>query len=176
MKQTNEINTLTLFAQPYDITASGFYFKDFESYQKQASNLRNEFGQKVEEFEIQFIDGENIDCDFFKALSIHQGDIEAFFEACNNWTEDEKINVIIAVGECGYDFNLESDEPDQFDIELYECDSLKELAEQFIEEGFYGEIPENIRYYLDTDLMARDLGMDYTQIEIGGTNYIYCCP
>ena len=175
MKQTNEINTLTLFAQPYDISASGFYFQDFESYQKQAAKLRNDAGQIVEEFEIQLIDGESIDCDLFNALSIHQGDIEGFFEACDDWTEGEKIKVIIAVGECGYDFNLESDDPDQFEIDLYECESLKELAEQFIEEGIYGVIPKNIRYYSDIDLMARDLGTDYSEIEIDNTKYIYRC-
>lgn len=178
MEQKNNasiLNTVALFAQPYDITANGFYFQDYESYQEEFDNLRNEFGQKVEEFEIQFIDGEIINCDLFNALSIHQGDIENFFDACENWSEDEKIKVIIAVGECGYDFNLENDNPDQFDMELYECDSLKDLAEQFIEEGIYGEIPENIRYYLDIELMARDLEMDYSEIEIDGTNYVYRC-
>lgn len=178
MEQNNSnstLDTVAFYAQPYDITATGFYFQDYESYKEQVSSLRNEFGEKVEEFEIQFIDGESIDCDLFNALSIHQGSISAYFEACDNWTEEEKINVIIAVGECGYDFNLKNDHPDQFDITLYECNSLKELAEQFIEEGLYGEIPENIRYYLDTDLMARDLGMDYSEIEIGGTHYIYRC-
>jgi len=175
MKQTNEINALSLFAQPYDITAMGFYFGDFEDYQEKVEKLRNSSGQPVEEFEIQFIDGESIDCDLFNALEVHQGDIEAFFEACQDWEEDEKIKVIIAVGECGYDFNLESDNPDQFDVTLYECDSLKDLAEQFIEEGVYGEIPKNIRFYLDMELMGRDLGADYSEIEIDGTNYIYRC-
>ena len=175
MKQANKINELTLFAQPYDITAIGFYFENFDDYKEKAKKLRNSSGQPVEEFEVQFIDGESIDCDLFNALEIHQGNIEAFFEACENWSEDEKIKVIIAVGECGYDFNLENDNPDQFDVELYECDSLKDLAEQFIEEGVYGEIPQNIRFYLDTELMARDLGMDYSEIEIDSTKYVYRC-
>ncbi|MCK5555727.1 MAG: antirestriction protein ArdA, partial [Alphaproteobacteria bacterium] len=60
-----------------------------------------------------------------------------------------------------------------FDIELYELDSLKDLAEQFIEEGLFGEIPENIRFYLNYDAIARDLGMDYSETRLNGTNYIY---
>ena len=175
MKHTNETNALTLFAQPYDITAAGFYFESFDDYIEKTNKLRNSSGQPVEEFEIQFIDGESIDCDLFNALEIHQRDIEAYFEACDNWADDEKIKVIIAVGECGYDFSLENDNPDQFDVELYECDSLKDLAEQFVEEGIYGKIPQNIRYYLDTELMARDLGMDYSEIEINNTKYVYRC-
>ncbi len=61
-----------LFAQPYDISASGFYFNTAEEYTTQASKLRNSYGQPVEEFELQFIDGESIDADLFKALNVNQ--------------------------------------------------------------------------------------------------------
>ena len=115
MKHNNKINELTLFAQPYDINEMGFYFESFDDYKEKADKLRNSSGQPVEEFEIQLIEGASIDCDLFNALQVHQGDIEAFFEAFDNWTDDEKIKVIIAVGECGYDFNLENDNPDRED-------------------------------------------------------------
>ena len=51
----------TLHAQPYDITATGLYFKTAAEYDDKSDSLRNEYGQPVEEFEIQFIDGEGID-------------------------------------------------------------------------------------------------------------------
>ena len=127
------------------------------------------------EYEIQFIDGDDLDCDLFKALSIHQGNLHHYFTACEDWDEDQKIKVIIAVGEAGYDFNPEKDDPDDFDIDLYELDTLRDLAEQFIDEGLFGEIPENIRFYLDYNAIARDLGMDYTEIRLNGANYIYRC-
>ena len=111
----------------------------------------------------------------FKALGVHQGNFPSYLEAAEEWSEDEKIKVIIAVGEAGYKFNLGEDTPDQFDIDLYELDSLKDLAEQFVEEGLFGEIPTNIQNYLDYDAIARDLGMDYSEITIDGTNYIYRC-
>jgi len=50
-----------LYAQPYDITANGFYFETVEEYNTQASKLRNSYGQPVEKFELQFIDGEGND-------------------------------------------------------------------------------------------------------------------
>ncbi|MBP7722627.1 MAG: antirestriction protein ArdA [Alphaproteobacteria bacterium] len=87
----------------------------------------------------------------------------------------EKRGQPIAVGEAGYNFDPETDDPDDFDIDLYELDTLRDLAEQFIDEGLFGEIPENIRFYLDYDAIARDLGMDYTEIRLNGTNYIYRC-
>ncbi len=109
----------------------------------------------------------------FKALGIHQGDIPSFFDAVDDWEDWQKINVILAVGEAGYDFNLEQDNPDQFDIQIYECDRMEDLVIEFIDEGLFGEIPEALQNYIDFDAIGRDLSMDYTQTCIAGTNYIY---
>lgn len=165
----------TLFAQPYDISANGFYFETVADYEDKASKLFNSYGQFVEEFEIQFIDGDSLDCALFRALGVHQGNFSAYLEAVEDWSADDKIKLIIAVGETGYNFDFEKDSPDQFDIDLYELDSLKDLAEQFVEEGLFGNIPASIQNYLDYDAIARDLGMDYSEIRIDGTNYIYRC-
>lgn len=163
-----------LHAQPYNIDASGFYFDSLDSYQSQAKGLWDSFGQAVEEFEIQFIDGEDIDLALFEALHIHQGSIGVFFEAVEDWDEDDKTRVIIAIGECGYSFDPGS-RPDEFDLDIYELDSLKELAEQFVDDGLFGDIPDTIRAYLDMDAIARDLGMDYTEATIAGRRLIYRC-
>jgi hypothetical protein len=165
----------TLFAQPYDISAHGFYFETAADYEEKADKLCNAYRQPVEEFEMQFIDGENIDCELFRALGVHQGNFAAYLEAIEDWSADDKIKVIIAVGEAGYKFEIGKDTPDPFDVDLYELDSLKELAEQFVEEGLYGVIPASIQNYLDYEAIARDLGMDYSEIRIDGTNYIYRC-
>jgi len=74
-----------------------------------------------------------------------------------------------------YNFDYSSDDPDGYDIDIYELDSLRDLAEHFIEEGLFGNISGNIRYYLDLDAIARDLGMDYSEATIAGKNYIFRC-
>ena len=51
----------TLYAQPYDISATGFYFDSLEEYTQKAAKNFNSFGGLVEEYELQFIDGERID-------------------------------------------------------------------------------------------------------------------
>jgi antirestriction protein len=165
--------TTLLFAQPYDICANGFYFSNVEDYETKAENLLNQYGQPVEEFEIQFIDGENIDAKLFTALGIHQGNLPSFFEIVEEWDNDDKVKVFLAVGECGYSFEVESDTPDQFDMDIYEMNSLKELAVDFVEQGLLGDIPDNIQRYLDYDAIAYDLGMDYSEATIDGTHYIY---
>ena len=166
---------IVLYAQPYDIEANGFYFSSLDEYNLRLSTLKNAFGLPVEEFELQFIDGARIDADLFKALGVHQGNFPAYLEAVDDWSADDKIKVIIAVGEAGYTFDLGNDTPDQFDIDLYELDSLKDLAEQFVEEGLFGEIPKSLQNYIDYEAIARDLGMDYSEIRIDGTNYVYRC-
>lgn len=164
-----------LFAQPYDISALGFYFSDGEEYQKKASKLRNSAGEPVEEFEIQFIDGESIDAELFKAVGINQMNLLALLDAVGNWDEWQKIKVIIAVGEVGYSFDPNTDNPDDFDIDIYELDTLQELAKQFIDEGLFGEIPESLQFYINYEVIARDLAMDYSETCIAGKNLIYRC-
>lgn len=165
----------TFYAQPYDLAAQGFYFSDAQTYRRNITSIVNDYGDPVEEFEIQFIDGESIDAELAKALGLYQGNVLAFMEVIDNWDDDQKTAVIIAVGECGYQFDLQTDDPDSLDVTLYPARTLKELAEQFVEEGLFGEIPEQLRAYLDYDAIARDLAMDYSETTIGGTALVYHC-
>lgn len=164
-----------LYAQPYDTSATGFFFESTEEYQQKAARLRNSSGLPVEEFEIQFIDGEDIDAELFRALGIHQGSFSAFLERVDEWSESDKQKVIIAAGECGYRFDPAKDSPDDLDVDIYEMDSLRDLAVYFVEEGLYGEIPEQLQYYIDYEAIGRDLGMDYAETRIAGKNLIYRC-
>ena len=70
---------IKLYAQPYDISATGFYFDSADDYFNKYDNCRNDYGEQVEEFEIQFIDGDLIDVELFKALDINQATISDFF-------------------------------------------------------------------------------------------------
>ncbi|NRA88904.1 MAG: antirestriction protein ArdA, partial [Rhizobiales bacterium] len=159
----------------YDISATGFYFESSEQYNEHIKNAVNGYGEPVEEFEIQFIDGDDIDCDLAKAWCLNQCNFGQFFDAVDEWDENQKQHYIIAVGECGYSHNQLEDDPENIDIDIYQLDSLKELAEQFIDDGLFGEIPESIQYYIDYDAVARDLGMDYSETNIAGQNLIYRC-
>lgn len=162
------------YAQPYDISATGFFFVTMKEYDEKYTACQNDFGGQVEEFEIQFIDGETIDAELFKALGIHQGNIHHFIEKVDEWEEHEKQALIIAVGECGYNFDIaDNDLRVTENVDIYLIDSMRELAMQFVDEGLYGEIPSSISFYLDYDAMARDLAVDYSETSIAGTNIIY---
>ncbi|MGF0540234.1 antirestriction protein ArdA [Agrobacterium sp. ES01] len=163
------------FAMPYDISATGFYFQDEKSFRQRIGKVRNAYGQPVEEFEIQFIDGEAIDCTFANAWGINQANIGQFMQAVDEWDEGQKLRFIIAVGECGYSFDPANVDPDDFDVDIYEEESMKALAERFVDEGLFGEIPGHLAHYIDYDAIARDLSVDYTETEIAGERLIFRC-
>ena len=165
----------TLYAQPYDITATGFYFDSSDDFDEKSAALRNEHGDPVEEYELQWIDGEDIDSDLAKSWDINQVSLAHFLDAVDNWDQHQKRSFIIAVGECGYPYNPASDHPNDFDVDIYELDSMKDLAEHFLDEGLYGDIPESLEMYIDTDAIARDLSVEYSEISIAGTNLVYAC-
>lgn len=162
-----------LHAQPYDISAHGFFFESVDEYNDNIKTLKNNLGFPVEEFEIQFIDGENIDSFLFHALKIHQGNFGRFLEVAENWSYEDKVKVSILTNEAGYSFDISKDDPDDFSVDLYEVDRMVDLAAQFVEEGLYGEIPKSLENYIDLDAIARDLSFDYGECTIDGKNYIY---
>lgn len=112
----------TFFAQPYNIDATGFYFKTSYEFQESSHATRDRYGNEVEEYEIQFIDGERIDAELAKAYGLYQSNISDFIDFADIASDDEKIRYIIAVGEGGYapDTNL-----DDLDLDIYELDSMR---------------------------------------------------
>ncbi len=163
---------IKLHAQPYDMSVSGFYFKSADEFKTKARDNRNKFGDPVEEYEIQFIDGDEINCALAKAIGLNQANFSDFLICAEEWEEWQKTNTIIAVGEGGHDFNVQND-PDHYGVTLYYIDSLRDLAEQFVDEGLFGEIPEHLSHYIDYEAIAHDLSHDYTMITIAGETIVY---
>ena len=167
--------TLLFYAQPYDISAEGFYFRSMTDYTKQVKTIRNSCGNIVEEFEIQYIDGGLLNAEFAKAWQINQANIGQFIEAANEWDEEDKIRFILAVGECGYGFDPDDITSDDFEVDIYRHDSMRDLAVEFIEEGIFGDVPKRLQHYIDYDAIARDLEMDYSEAIIAGEHLIFRC-
>ncbi|WP_305988088.1 antirestriction protein ArdA [Roseibium sp. MMSF_3544] len=166
---------IQLHAQPYDTSAKGFYFSRASKYATSALNNRNSCGDIVEEYEIQFIDGEDIDCALAKAWGLNQANFGAFLEAAEDWEDDDRTRYVIAVGECGYSHEQVADDSTRVDRTFYQLSNMKELAEQFVDEGFYSEIPEKLQFYIDYEAIGRDLSVDYSEVTIAGTHFIVHC-
>lgn len=120
----------------------------------------------------RLIDGEALDSALAKAIGLNQANVADFLDCVEAWEDWQKINVIIAVGDLGYDFEADHD-PDHYGIDIYYVRSMEELAEDFVSEGLFGEIPENLQFYIDYEAIARDLACDYTETTIAGEYLIY---
>lgn len=56
---------------------------------------------------------------------------------------------------------------------MYHVDSVRELAEQFVEDGLFGDIPEQLQFYIDYDAIARDLAVEYSEIDVADERLVY---
>lgn len=165
-----------LYALPYNRSVEGFYFQTFDQYRQAADGLTDSFGQPVEEFEIQFIDGGQIDQELFEVWRVNQASISDYLSAVEDWPYEHKMTFVIAVGSCGYFAKDVAADPERIDLDIYRVDSLRILAEQFIDEGLFGEIPERLQSYLDYDAVARDLRIDgYDEVIVAGERLVHRC-
>ncbi len=156
-------------ATPYDISATGFYFSDYEDYTAKAATHRNAYGEPIEEYEIQFIDGEN--CELFNALSINQATLKYWFDALEGLEGSEAIKAWY-LADTGYSTEQILDNLNI--IELYKG-TAKDYAHDFIENtGMLNGLPENLHYYFDVTALVRDMlyGGDISEIEVAGKTYV----
>jgi len=80
-----------LFANPYDTSVSGFYFSSYEEYEAKSSKLVNDCGYPVEEFEIEFIDGDLYQ--LFSACDITQCNLQQWFDDIENLSEADQVEL-----------------------------------------------------------------------------------
>jgi len=157
-------------ATPYDISATGFYFKTYDDYTNQAATHRNEYGDEVDEFEIQYIDGDNYE--LFKALSVNQANLEQWFDEFEILDGEDLIKAIYLASDLNYDIDDILSSLD--DVYLFEG-TAEEYADDYLEStGTLDQIPEKLRFYFDVALFARDMlwGGDISEVTIMNTDYI----
>ncbi len=158
-------------ATPYDISATGFYFSTYEEYVKKAATHKNEYGDPVEEYEIQFIDGDNYQ--LFNALGVTQACLNQWFDDFEGLDDDDTNKATYLAEYSGYS-DMNDILSNMEDVMLFEGTAL-EYAEEFIEDtGMLNDMPENLRYYFDTEAFARDmvLGGDISVVEVNGSTYV----
>ncbi|PRP71253.1 hypothetical protein BUE93_07745 [Chromobacterium amazonense] len=162
--------SIRLFAQPYDFSASGFYFTSLEEYQAQFDARL-----PVEEYEIQLIDGSDADVEVFGMMGVNQASIEKFFEAAEEYsylTEDEMTAVKFIVEYENYSFQYAMDNYE--DVRIYRGTLADVGAEMVEESGLLSDIPESVARYFDFESYARDIEFNGGLIEF--QNEVYATP
>ncbi len=158
----------TLHATPYNLDSAGFYFVSLDDYQAKAEKHLDRFGHLVEEFEIQFIDGD--DAELFNACGINQSNLDTWFNAIELMSETEKVSLYYLVGVASYSLEQTLDKLDKPNI--YDG-NLLEAANELFDECYLPSVPDNIKYYIDYEKFALDcqLGGDMCEFEYDGKTY-----
>lgn len=158
----------TLHATPYNRDASGFYFENASEYEAMATMHVDRFGNLVEEFEIQFIDGD--DAELFDACGINQANLSTWFDDIEFLQDYEKASLFYLVGVAGY--NLDQALEKMNEPSIYQGELL-EAATELFDECYLHTLPEHLKYYIDYEKFARDceLGGDMCEFEYAGTTY-----
>ena len=156
-------------AQPYSLDATGFYFTDMDEYQGKFEANRDSFGLPVEEYEIQFIDGDTVDALLFEAAGINQATIECFIDEIMD-LDDYRKPALFFLLEQGYDLD---DAMGEIDDVMIQEGCLEEAAEALFDEIYLDQIPTNIQCYIDYSAFARDCEYsgDFREFEFAGTTY-----
>lgn len=156
---------ITLFAQPYDICAAGFYFNSSTEFQQ-----KFEMKKPVEEYEIQFIDGPETALEIFNAMHVSQSNSEAYFEIIESLADNvesiAKFCYLIEYGVCN---DVDTALASLDDVTLFEG-TVEEYAEDLAESCYFtDDVPNIFKQYFDVESFARDL-------EIGGdvTTFDFC--
>lgn len=175
---------MQLHAQPYTFDAIGFYFESAEEYQTKYDKNRDDFGNHVEEYEIQFIDGTDFECELAKAVSIHQGNIKEFFDAVEEmdlYNDNAKAALIWLLKDNQKTW-AQVQEMDEDDLADYVFDSYGQYKsdEQVYDEVGYmlledlRDVPEHLRDYIDFRAYGRDYVINGCSIEtIMGNTYVF---
>lgn len=160
----------TLHATPYNIDAVGFYFESVEEYQTKSESHFDRFGNLVEEFEIQFIDGD--DAELFEACGINQANINVWFDDIEFLQDFEKASLFYLVGVVGY--NLDQALEKMNEPSIYEG-SLLEAATELFDECYLHTLPDNLRFYIDYEKFANDCSVSGDMCEFEYKAKIYTC-
>jgi len=145
------------YAQPYSIEHTGFYFDSIEKFEAgmEALNKRG-----CEEVEIQFIDGEDHLCQLAKALSIGQGDIPLWFDELEDLTSEDATRISFLL-DCGLSID---DALTRYEWVCLHYGTAEDYAYDLINDTT--EVPENLRYYIDYEAIARDMKINGEIVEI----------
>lgn len=148
------------FAQPYNISAAGFYFSDLADYKAKACGLVDDYGFPVEEFEIQYIDGDL--AVLFAACRVSQASLTDWFDLLDELGDDCDRH-LIACHLAGLGYSL-TEIPDRWDDYSLYHGTAADYAAEIVAECY--EVPGNLEAYIDYERLGRDmvLGGDITEI------------
>lgn len=158
--KNNPSEPYTLYANPYDISASGWYFHDAEDFDRKFKKHL-----PVEEYEIEWIDGPEEDRQLFEALDVNQANLAQYFELIDELNDHDKAALYYLLRHRGMGPGEDLDDLLQMvedEVRVMEGDSKDYLYNLMDDLGGPGATfsPETIQMYFDYERFGRDLAFD----------------
>jgi len=155
----------TLYANPYDITYTGFYFDSTDQFNQELSQAH------YEEVEIDYIDGANPK--LFQAADIHQGNVDLWFDELDQYSDDGHEAISISYLLDFYDIEEAIKRHDE--VIIYRG-SIADYAAELVEDVYpLDELPDIIKHHIDYDSIARDLELNSEVAEVGHNVWVVNC-
>ena len=155
----------TLYANPYDINFTGFYFNSSEEFETKMSQA------SFEEVEIDYIDGDNPK--LFNAVGIYQSNVDTWFNELDQFsdTDDEAISICYLIDFYPLDEAIER----RNEAILYRG-NIKDYAAELIDELYsLDHLPELIQYHIDFEGIAKDMELNSEVAEISHNVWVVNC-
>ncbi len=158
----------TLCATPYNLDASFFYFNDIDDYEAKARCHLDRYGNLVDEYEIQFVDG--ADAALFEACGINQANLSTWFNEIELLQDHDKVSLYYLAVVAGYSLEQALDKLEEPSIA---ASNLRDSAVELFDECWLHEVPEKAHFYIDYDRFARDCSLcgDMVEFEYQGKTY-----
>jgi len=172
----NPSEPFTLYANPYDITAKGWYFHDADDFDRKfKAHL------PVEEYEIDWIDGPEEDRELFEALDVSQSNVDSFFELIDELSDHDKAALYYLLRYRGMGPGEDLDELlEKVDREVRVREgNSKEYVEDYIDDaGGVGQAfsKDVIAGYFDYDRFGRDMAYDLDPDDPSSAYYLEMDP
>ena len=161
----NTIVTTTLYANPYDISYTGFYFTSTEEFE---SNMNK---APFEGVEIDFIDGGN--SRLFHATNINQGNVDLWFDELNKYSDDS--HEASAIGYLLDIMHIDEAIKRRDEVILHRG-NLADYAFELVKDVCsLDQLPELIRNHIDYDSIGKDLELNCEIAEVDRNLWVVNC-
>lgn len=158
----------TLYANPYDLEAKGFYFNDLVDYQSKMKANVNSFGMPVEEYSFDFIDGSDAEYELYELMSSGDFiDLKSYFNAIDTIDDDQLPALVYLMDTMGLEFDNAMDNIE--DVYVYEGD-----AKDYVNQSFIPDVMFDLSTLHPSLIDFKALGRDYSinELEIRDLHYI----
>jgi hypothetical protein len=155
----------TLYANPHDISCSGFYFGRIDEFNKQLSQA------SYEKVEIEYVEGDNPG--LFQATNIHQGNVDLWFDELDKYSDDS--HEASAIGYLLDIMHLDEAIKRRDEVILHRG-SLADYAFELVKDVCsLDELPDLIRNHIDYDSIGRDLELNSEITELSRNVWVVNC-